>query len=70
MVTVSETKTAGARLKDLRGKRSRQQVAADLDMSERTVLRHELGQTPLSRVHVLAYAGYYGVDPSEIEAAA
>jgi transcriptional regulator with XRE-family HTH domain len=50
-------------LRELREQRglTRQQVATDLGISERTVIRHEDGTTPLRRVHLLAYADYYGV---------
>lgn len=56
------------RLRDELGK-SRQQVAADLNISERTLIRHEMGTTPLSRMHVLAYADYFGVDADVFAAA-
>ncbi len=41
----------------------RQQVARDLNLSERTLIRHEDGTTPLSHLHIVAYAAYYGVSP-------
>lgn len=56
------------RLKELReavGK-TRAQVAADLDMSERHLYRLENGHTPLRKIHAVAFARYYGVDVADI----
>ena len=66
-MTVSESKTIGTQLRELRDARglSRQSVARALEISERTVIRHEDGTTPLRRVHLLAYADLYEVDLSE-----
>ncbi len=52
-----------ARLKELRKSAglTRSQVAAALDISERTVYRHESGVTPLRRLYVLSLADLYGV---------
>lgn len=52
------------RLRELRDDRglTRQKVAYELDLSERTVIRHEDGTTPLRRSHLLMYARYYDVD--------
>lgn len=50
--------------------RPRQRVARDLDLSERTVIRHEDGTTPLRRAHLLMYADYYGVTVDEIRSGA
>jgi transcriptional regulator with XRE-family HTH domain len=47
--------------------RTRARVASDLDMSERHLARLENGKTPIKRVHALAFANYYGVQPHEIE---
>lgn len=52
-------------LRRLAGK-SRAQVAADLDLSERHLYRLEGGQTPLKRMHLIAFADYYGVEPDDI----
>jgi DNA-binding XRE family transcriptional regulator len=46
---------------------TRQKVAHALGLSERTVIRHEDGTTPLRRLHVLAYAEFFGVKPEEVE---
>lgn len=61
-----------ASLKALREQtgKTRAQVAADLDMSERHLYRLETGRTPVRRLVALAFASYYGVDPAEIEAEA
>lgn len=58
-----------ATLKELREAtgRSRARVAVDMDMSERTLSRLESGETPIRRVHALAFAGYYQVDPATID---
>lgn len=53
------------RLRRLAGK-TRAQVAADLDISERHLQRLESQETPLSRRWVLAFAAYYGVEPDAI----
>lgn len=57
-------------LKELRETRqlSLERVAADLEISERTIRRHEDGTTPLRLIHLKAYADYYGVAPEEIAA--
>ena len=47
--------------------KSRTRVAADLDISERTLYRLETRETPLPTRWVLTFAAYYGVDPSVIE---
>lgn len=49
------------RLRDETGK-SRRQVAADLGIAERTLIRHEDGTTQLTPLLRRAYADYYGVD--------
>lgn len=46
--------------------KTRAQVAADFDMSERHLLRLESGVTPLRRIHALAFARYYGVAVDDI----
>jgi transcriptional regulator with XRE-family HTH domain len=58
-------------LKELRERsgKSRREVAADFEMSERHLLRLELGQTPLKRIHALAFARYYGVSVEDIDEA-
>lgn len=53
-------------IRELTGK-TQEEVAADLGISVSTVNRHEQGKTPLTRMLVLAYAAYYGVDPDSIE---
>jgi transcriptional regulator with XRE-family HTH domain len=53
-------------LRTLSGK-SRTRVAADLDISERTLYRLETRPTPLPRRWVLVFAAYYGVAPEDIE---
>jgi DNA-binding XRE family transcriptional regulator len=45
---------------------TQQQVARSLNISERTVIRHEVGTTPLRRWHRMAYGELYGVDPDSI----
>ena len=57
------------RLRELRNAsgKSRAQVAADFDMSERHIYRLETGATPLKRMHALAFARYYGVPVSELD---
>lgn len=69
---MAERKTEGEILRHLREERhfSRQKVASDLDISERTLIRHEQGTTPLSGFHRTTYASYYGVDPSVFDARA
>lgn len=59
----------GQKLRRLRESdgRSRQQVATDLGISERTVIRHEDGTTPLSPFHRRVYAEYYGIDIGQLE---
>ena len=47
--------------------KSRTRVAADLDISERTLYRLETRETPLPTRWVLTFAAYYGVDASVIE---
>jgi len=47
--------------------KSRTRVAADLDISERTLYRLETQETPLPRRWVLTFAAYYGVTPEDIE---
>jgi hypothetical protein len=47
---------------------NRSEVARDLNLAERTLIRHELGTTPLRWRHVRMYAKYYGVAPHEIAA--
>lgn len=42
-------------------------VADEVGMSASTVRRHENGVTPLSGLHRLAYATYYGVKADSIE---
>lgn len=56
-------------IKELREatKRTRTRVASDLDMSERHLSRLENGETPIRRVHALAFANYYGVAPDSID---
>jgi len=44
-------------------------VAADLGMSERHLLRIESGETPLRRIHAIAFARYYDVPAEEIDEA-
>lgn len=70
MVTVPTGTKPNEKLRKLRKARelSLQQVARALDISERTVLRHELGQTPLSNVHLRAYADYFNVAVEELAA--
>ncbi len=60
---MSETTTAGNMVRALREKRgmSRQLVARLLDISERTVIRHEDGTTPIRRVHAVSYAELFEV---------
>lgn len=60
------------RLRQLREERglTRQKVAYDLDISERTLIRHENGTTPLRRTHLMTYARYYNVDVETFEQAA
>ncbi len=53
--------TAGETLRQLRGARPRNTVAHDLGISERTLIRHEDGTTPLTKFQLTAYANYYGV---------
>ncbi|HXJ68159.1 MAG TPA: helix-turn-helix transcriptional regulator [Verrucomicrobiae bacterium] len=71
-----ETREPHERIRELRENRSlsMQKVARALNVSERTVLRHELGQTPLSNMHLRAYADFYDVPveylTGEIEVAA
>jgi transcriptional regulator with XRE-family HTH domain len=57
------------RLEELRKRagKSRAQVAADIDMSERHLLRLEHGVTPLRRMHALAFARYYDVPVDDID---
>lgn len=50
--------------------KSRAQVAADLNMSERHLYRLERGKTPLRRVLALSFASYYGVNPDQIDGVA
>jgi transcriptional regulator with XRE-family HTH domain len=59
-------------LKELRAakKKTRAQVAAELNMSERHLLRLETGKTPLRRMHALAFAEYYKVNVDDIDEAA
>lgn len=61
--------TPMAQLIDLRKKtgRSQKRVSADLNISVSTINRHEQGKTPLSGLHRLAYATYYGVKQDTIE---
>jgi transcriptional regulator with XRE-family HTH domain len=47
--------------------KTRAQVAADLDISERHLHRLETSEEPLERRWVLAFAAYYDVPPEEIE---
>ena len=58
-----------AQLRDLRQQagKTQEQTAADLNMGLRTIIRHERGTTPLSGLHRIAYATYYGVAPESIE---
>lgn len=65
-------KTDGEILRGLREERglSRQKVAGDLDISERTLIRHEDGTTPLTGFHRTTYASYYGVDAAVFDAKA
>lgn len=60
------------RLRQLREERglTRQDVARILDISERTVIRHEDGTTPLRQVHKLAYADLYAVPVGDLEVGA
>lgn len=62
--------TPGQKLRRLRDARgiTRQKVARDLDISERTVIRHEDGTTPLSPFHRRVYADYYGIKPETLGA--
>jgi transcriptional regulator with XRE-family HTH domain len=53
-------------LRNLAGK-NQKQVARDLGISVSTVNRHEHGKTPLSDMHRIAYATYYGVSAESIE---
>lgn len=62
MPTITELREASGR--------SRARVAADLDMSERHLQRLESGTSPLRRIHVLAFADYFGVKPEEIRTTA
>lgn len=56
-----------ARLRELREHAglTRAQVASALDISERTVYRHETGVTPLRKLYVSALAQLYGVAADE-----
>jgi transcriptional regulator with XRE-family HTH domain len=47
--------------------KSQKEVASDLGISVSTVNRHEHGKTPLSDMHRIAYATYYGVKAEDIE---
>lgn len=47
--------------------RTRAQVAADLDMSERHLQGLESGTRPLRRILAIAFANYYGVSVEAIE---
>jgi transcriptional regulator with XRE-family HTH domain len=49
--------------------RTRARVASDLDMSERHLQRLENGQSPISRVHALAFANYFEVSVDQIDGA-
>jgi transcriptional regulator with XRE-family HTH domain len=49
--------------------KTRAQVAADLQISERHLLRLEKGDTPLRRRWALAFAAYYGVEVDDIDEA-
>lgn len=55
------------RLRELREStgKSRREVASDLHLSERHLIRLEKGETPLKRIHALAFARYYDV-PVEV----
>lgn len=53
-------------LREAKGKH-RSQVASDLGMSERHLLRLETGRSPLHKLHRRAFANYYGVDPDTID---
>lgn len=53
-----------------RAGKTRPEVAADLGMSERHLLRLETGRQPISRVQAIAFAAYYGVDVDELEGVA
>lgn len=46
--------------------KSRAQVAATFDISERHLYRLERGITPLSRFHAIAFSEFYEVDISEL----
>lgn len=72
MVTVPTVMKPNEKLRDLREARglTRQKVARALSISERTVLRHELDQTPLSTMHLRAYADFYGVSVDELRGVA
>jgi len=59
--------TTASKLRALRGTRSRAKVAAELGISERTLIRHEDGTTPLNTFHRNAYANYYGVPVESLQ---
>ena len=63
--TAIKTKRTLRGLREARGL-SRRLVAAELGISERTLIRHEDGTTPLGPLHRRAYADYYGVAPEDV----
>lgn len=53
-------------LREQQGK-TQEQVALDLGIGESTLSRHERGKTTPTRLQIIGYATYYGVDPDSIE---
>ena len=47
--------------------KTQEQVAAELEIHVRTVIRHETGETRLRPMHRTMYANYFGVTPDSIE---
>jgi len=57
------------RIEELRIKagKTRREVALDMDISERHLVRLERGHTPLRKHHRMAFARYYGVEPDQVQ---